>query len=149
MRGVYFVYKFRVKKCGHFYVGVTNNLDKRKVEHCSGINTEICRILFNRGIGNRKGKSSMYRAIAEEILKVHSFADPSEVNAKNILTFSIIDIMDTPKDACELEDRLIKMYLSNLKFINKQEASFYRHPVRKPRRIGRRLKHLKVYRPKS
>lgn len=144
MRGVYFVYKFRVKKTGHFYVGVTTDIDRRKTGHCSGINTAIKSIIFGRKI--RKGGLSVgYFQMAEKILTVCSFDHPSDVKARDMLAFTVIDVLDTPEQAAELEAKLIRRYINRPNFINIQEKSFYRHPVKKDRPYKRHLKILKVY----
>lgn len=105
---LYFVYKFRIKKIWLFYIGITNDIDKRKRQHWNGI-----RIAFN----DNKYHLPAYYHICK-LLPSCTVVDNNSVRL--LCSFEVLDIKNTVEEAIDMENYLISKYKNHPKFLNKK-----------------------------
>lgn len=124
---IFYVYKLRIKKSGLFYIGITNNIDRRKSQHISGINNTITKINYFRG-SDVVCTLPAYLRIAREIIKGKKTIS-MRLNTYNMVKdeciFSVIDIKDTEQEAAELETKLLQKYKDHPKSLNTFKISCY------------------------
>lgn len=113
---IYFVYKFRIKKSGLFYIGVTTDIDRRKVQHWCGIH--IC-------LHCRRATIPAYYKISADLIAKGEFTCNYKF-VKSICVFKILDIKDTGEEAAKMESFLLKKYNNHPKFLNHAKRSSYK-----------------------
>lgn len=121
---IYYIYKFRIKKCGLFYIGVTTDIDRRKSSHWSKINVSL--YLFNKPHVRSIKDIPAYDIISESLFKL-GISNVGFSYIKSICIFKVLDIKDTWEDARDAEMSLLKKYKNHPKLLNANLYSSYKH----------------------
>jgi hypothetical protein len=113
---IYYIYKLEFKKTGQFYFGITNNIDRRKSDHITGINNAFHCI--------RKGKRPIGQLVhisiaTKLVITKNAFCKASTFEfIKSMCKFTVIDIVDTLEEVFMIESSFVNIEINNPKNLN-------------------------------
>lgn len=118
----YYLYIITIKSTGKFYIGVTNNIERRQQQHFLHIKSMI----EERFVRTKVTGKQLYIEVLDEVYPVvrKNWASLKSV-VKNSYSFSIKYICDTPQMICKKETDLIRRHINNPLLLNLSKKSTY------------------------
>lgn len=117
MTETYYIYKLRVKGTKLFYIGITNNSERRMVQHFSDIRRVVRRL---RGSGSSINLTSIpaHLAMAKAIIfgKKSRILKNKFINSR--LVFTVLHSTSSLIEASEKEDSIVAKSLHKEGFLN-------------------------------
>jgi GIY-YIG catalytic domain len=120
---VYYVYRLTIKGTRMFYIGVTENLESRRSQHFTAINSIINRLRFSGWRGS-KTKNGYYK-VAAQLMKGKRFLAIENCFTKEMCKMTVLGIKNTSEEARELEHSLIKQHIKHVHCFNRFPRSTY------------------------
>lgn len=118
----YYLYIIKLKSTGHFYIGVTSDINTRHRHHFLKIKSAIC----VRWQHKEPGESLLYKVFSEVIypLTVDSWSNVDDI-IKNSYSITVNFICENPNLISKKETDLIRRHKNNPLLLNTALKSTY------------------------
>lgn len=122
----HFVYRLTIKGHKFFYIGMTDNIERRKSAHASMLNSCIKILKNDRKLRSKTNLSGFYKVAKEIIRKQVSFCVKEGIGSE-VIKIKVIATKSTSLEASILEQQLLDKHFNNDYCFNLSPFLTYNH----------------------